>query len=153
MFKEYCQMMLIQSTAFETGLALIVYFHKCGGKLFFENYGLASLGGISHDLVILCFTWLSTPKSSDEQKGWPQGFHIVRRIGVGDTQSDSIQCLNFAKQLFIQYSIQYCFTQDSIQNIIQFKENFADSIQKTTQFNTQAIIFPRKIKFKNFDMA
>ena len=39
-------MMLIQSTAFETGLALIVYFHKRGGKLFFENYGLASLGGI-----------------------------------------------------------------------------------------------------------
>ena len=37
---------------------------------------------------------------------------------VGDTQSDSIQYLNFAKKLFIQYSIQYCFTQDSIQNII-----------------------------------
>ena len=103
----------MQSTVFETGLALIVYFHKCGGKLFFENYGLASLGGISHDLVILCFTWLSTPKSSDEQKGWPQGFHIVRRIGVGDTQSDSIQCLNFAKKSFIQYLIQYCFIQAS----------------------------------------
>ena len=27
---------------------------------------------------------------------------------------DSIQCLNFAKKLFIQYSIQYCFTHDSI---------------------------------------
>ena len=39
---------------------------------------------------------------------------------VSDTQSDSIQCLNFAKKWFIQYSIQYCFTQDSIQNIIQF---------------------------------
>ena len=39
---------------------------------------------------------------------------------VGDTQSDSIQCLNFAKKWFIQYSIQYCFTQDSIQKIIQF---------------------------------
>ena len=41
---------------------------------------------------------------------------------VADTQSDSIQCLNFAKKLFIQYWIQYCFTQDSIQNTIQLKK-------------------------------
>ena len=41
---------------------------------------------------------------------------------VADTQSDSIQCLNFAKKWFFQYSIQYCFTQDSIQNIIQLKK-------------------------------
>ena len=41
---------------------------------------------------------------------------------VGDTQSDSIQYLNFAKKLFIQYSIQYLFTQDSIQTIIQLKK-------------------------------
>ena len=33
-------------------------------------------------------------------------------LGVADTLSDSIQCLNFAKKWFIQY----CFTQDSIQN-------------------------------------
>ena len=49
---------------------------------------------------------------------------------------DSIQCLNFAKKLFIQY----CFTQDSIQNIIIFKKNSADSIQKINQFNIQGII-------------
>ena len=48
---------------------------------------------------------------------------------VNDTQSNSIQYLNFAKKWFIQYSIQYCFTQDSIQNIIQFKISFGDSIQ------------------------
>ena len=36
--------------------------------------------------------------------------------------------------------IQYCFTQDSIQNIIQFKKNSADSIQKIIQFNSQGII-------------
>ena len=41
---------------------------------------------------------------------------------VADTQFDSIQCLNFAKKWFIQYSIQYCFTQDSIQNINQLKK-------------------------------
>ena len=41
---------------------------------------------------------------------------------VNDTQSDSIQYLNFAQKWFIQYSIQYCFTQDSIQNIIQLKK-------------------------------
>ena len=50
-------------------------------------------------------------------------------VGVFDTLSDSIQCLNFAKKWFIQYSIQYRFTQDSIQNIIQFKINSGDSIQ------------------------
>ena len=40
----------------------------------------------------------------------------------------------------MQYSIQYCFSQDSIQNIIQFKKNCADSIQKIIQFNSQGII-------------
>ena len=59
---------------------------------------------------------------------------------MADTQSDSIQCLNFAKKWFIQYSIQYCFTQDSIQNNIQLKKNPADSIQKIIQFNSQGII-------------
>ena len=59
---------------------------------------------------------------------------------VGDTQSDSIQCLNFAKKWSIQYSIQYCFTQDSIQNIIQFQKKSADSIQKMIQFNSQGIM-------------
>ena len=63
----------------------------------------------------------------------------VLEIGVFDTLSDSIQCLNFAKKLFIQYSIQYRFTQDSIQNIIQFKKKSADSIQKIIQFNSQGI--------------
>ena len=61
-------------------------------------------------------------------------------VVVGDTQTDSIQCLNFAKKWFIQYLIQYRFTQNSIQNIIQFKENSADSIQKIIQFNSQGII-------------
>ena len=36
--------------------------------------------------------------------------------------SDQIQSLNFAKKWFIQYLFQYCFTQDSIQNIIQLKK-------------------------------
>ena len=57
-----------------------------------------------------------------------------RFVVVGDTQSDSIQYLNFAKKWLIQYSIQYCFTQDSIQNIIQFKINSGDSIQNIIQF-------------------
>ena len=51
------------------------------------------------------------------------------RNSVGDTQSVSIQCLNFAKKWFIQYLIQYCVTQDSIQNIIQLK--------KTCLFNSK----------------
>ena len=44
-------------------------------------------------------------------------------LGVFDTLSDSIQYLNFAKKWFNQYSIQYCFTQDSIKKnlLIQFK--------------------------------
>ena len=39
-------------------------------------------------------------------------------LGVFDTLPDSIQCVNFAKKWFIQYLIQYCFTQDPTQNII-----------------------------------
>ena len=46
----------------------------------------------------------------------------------------------FYQKWFIQYSIQYCFTQDSIQNIIQFKKNSADSIQNVIQFNSLGII-------------
>ena len=38
------------------------------------------------------------------------------------------------KKWFIQYSIQFCLTQDSIQ------KNSADSIQKIIQFNSQGII-------------
>ena len=64
----------------------------------------------------------------------------VIEVVVNDTQSDSIQYLNFAKKWFIQYSIQYCFTQDSIQNIIQFKINSGDSIQNIIQFNSQGMI-------------
>ena len=59
---------------------------------------------------------------------------------VADTQSDSIQCLNFAKKWLIQYSIQYCFTQESIQTIIQFKKSSSDSIQKIILFNSQGVI-------------
>ena len=66
--------------------------------------------------------------------------HDGHEVVVSDTQSDSIQFLNIAKKWFIQYSIQYCFTQDSIQNIIQFKSNSANSIQKIIQFNSQGII-------------
>ena len=70
---------------------------------------------------------------------FPETYYEVE-IVVNDTQSDSIQYLNFAKKWFIQYSIQYCFTQDSIQNIIQFKKKSADSMQKIIQFNSQGII-------------
>ena len=35
-----CQLMLIQSTVFGTGLALIVYFHNSGRKLFFRQLWL-----------------------------------------------------------------------------------------------------------------
>ena len=61
-------------------------------------------------------------------------YHQHLHLVVNDTQSDSIQYLYFAKKWFIQYSIQYCFTQDSIQNIIQFKINSGDSIKNIIQF-------------------
>ena len=67
-------------------------------------------------------------------------------VVVNNTQSDSIQYLNFAKKWFIQFLIQYCFTQDSIQNIIQFKINSDDSIQKIIQFNSQGIIGTGQIR-------
>ena len=50
---------------------------------------------------------------------------------VADTQSDSIQCLNFAKKWFLQYLIQYSFTQDTIQKIIQINsQEIIDTCRK-----------------------
>ena len=46
----------------------------------------------------------------------------------------------FSKKWFIQYLCQYWFTRESIQNIIQFKKNSADSFQKIIKFNSQGII-------------
>ena len=79
-------------------------------------------------------TWLLTSSIG------PCAGNLHIKVVVNDTQSDSIQYLNFAKKWFIQYSIQYCFTQDSIQNIIQFKINSGDSIQNIIQFNSQGMI-------------
>ena len=57
-------------------------------------------------------------------------YNLEPSLVVGDTQSDSIQYLNFARKWFIQYLIQYCFTQDSIQNIIQFKKILLIQLKK-----------------------
>ena len=66
--------------------------------------------------------WLERPKKILWYQEMQHRDQIDLRVGVFDTLSDSIQCLNFAKKWFIQYMIQYRFTQDSIQNIIQFKK-------------------------------
>ena len=95
-------------------------------------------------------------------KGW-EGFHCVREgqplrinwgksgeklqvvnhqltnantLGVFDTLSDSIRCLNFAKKWFIQYSIQYC---SKIQFKGLFKINFFRNIQIKNLGNFWAI--------------
>ena len=52
--------------------------------------------------------------ASLKKKNLPPSFTICTALGMFDTLPDSIQCLNSAKKWFIQYSIQYCFTQDSI---------------------------------------
>ena len=57
-------------------------------------------------------------------------------LGVFDTLSDSIQCLNFAKKWFIQYSIQYC---SKIQFKGLFKINFFRNIQIKNLGNFWAI--------------
>ena len=64
-------------------------------------------------------------------------------VGVGDALSDSMQCLNFAEKWYNSN----CLTQNSIQTIIWFKINSADSIQKIIQYN-----FFSDIQFKkNFN--
>ena len=86
-----------------------IHLFLLGAAAFFCSAELVDSGGLIHS------------------GAWPIIFwEFVCGIVVGDTQSDSIQCLNFAKKWFIQYSIQYCFTQDSIQNIIQLKKRSAD---------------------------
>ena len=59
----------------------------------------------ARNVSVACWTSLS-------QLSFQDPIHLG--IWVFDTLSDSIQCLNFAKKWFIQYSIQYSFTQDSI---------------------------------------
>ena len=55
---------------------------------------------------------------------------------VADTQSDSIQCLILPKNDSFNIRFKYCFTQDSIQNIVQFKKNLL--IQFKRWFNSIA---------------
>ena len=62
--------------------------------------------------------------------------NIEIEVGVDNTLSDSIQCLNFAEKWFNTILL----TQNSIQTIINFKINSADSIQNIIQFNSQGII-------------
>ena len=57
----------------------------------------------------------------------PPFVQLNTRLVVAYTQSDSIQCLNFDKEWFIQYS----FTQDSIQKIIQINsQEIIDTCRK-----------------------
>ena len=77
------------------------------------------------DRSLIKCRWItkSNTKNYDNEDGSQKTcWGCLSMIGVFDTLSDSIQCLNFAKKWFIQYSIQYCFTQDSIQNIINLKK-------------------------------
>ena len=67
-------------------------------------------------------------------------FLAARAVGVGDTLSDSIQCLNFAEKWFNSIYDSILLTQNSIQTIIQFKINSGDSIQKIIQCNSWGII-------------
>ena len=67
-------------------------------------------------------------------------------LGVGDTLSDSIQCLNFAETWFNSIFVSISLTQNSIQTIIQFKTNSTDLIQKILQFNSQGIIDTDQIR-------
>ena len=80
----------------------------------------------------------STGDNNDNDYAWYLSILVHYHIGVFDTLSDSIQ--SFAKKWFIQYLIQSCFTQGSIQNIIQSKKYFSVSIQKIIQFNSLGII-------------
>ena len=61
-------------------------------------------------------------------------------VALGDTQSDSIQSLNFGKNWFNSISDSIMAAQNSIQTMIQFKKTDSDSIQSIIQFKCQGII-------------
>ena len=67
----------------------------------------SSPGRIGRTLV-----WISCCSGPACSKKNFKNMKVGLSIGVIDTLSDSIQCLNVAKKWFIQYSIQYRFTQD-----------------------------------------
>ena len=95
--------------------------HKIGHQKYYAHCGYCV-----HEVVI--FVVQNLEYGADGASFEAEVKHEQLVVGVFDTLSDSIQCLNFAKKLFIQYSIKYCFTQDSVQNIIQLKKKSADSI-------------------------
>ena len=66
--------------------------------------------------------------------------NIESEVGVGDTLSDSIQCLNFAEKWFNSIVNSRLPTQNSIQTIIKFKINSGDLVQKIIQIKGQRFI-------------
>ena len=66
--------------------------------------------------------------------------HHHHDLGVGDTLSDSIQCLNFAEKWFNSIFDSILLTENSILKIIHFKIISGDSIKKIIQFNSCGII-------------
>ena len=64
-------------------------------------------------------------------------FLDVANVGMFDTLSDSIRLLNFAKKMTHSIFDSISFFQDSIKNIIQFKDNSTDSKEKYPKNQTK----------------
>ena len=83
---------------------------------------------------------------------WRQATNIIifskslNILGVGNTLSDSIKCLNFAEIWFNSIFDWILLARNSIQTVIKFKINFGDSIQKIIQFNSKGIIDTGQIR-------
>ena len=73
---------------------------------------------------------MTVPESDPDYFSKFKSFQHRVVLEVGDTLSDSIQCLNLQNDS-IQYSIQYCLP------TIQY---YGDSVQRIIQFNSQGII-------------
>ena len=95
---------------------------------------------MSPDLFPQCVSVLKVVDEDDETKQWDDedekdvdGYvnddDADDDLALIDTLSDSIQCLNFAKNWFNSIFDSILVSQNSIQTIIQFKIICGDSIQ------------------------
>ena len=88
---------------------------------------------LTHNFCFPMFLYLQSITTTNPSSNLSQWCKCQFSIGVLDTLSDSIQCLNFAKKI-----IHSIF--DSILLYPRFKINSGNSIQKIIRFNSRGMI-------------
>ena len=105
-----------------------------------------------NNFPIYCITCWSSSKTFGFIFSFFSPWSCWCRLGVSDTQTDSIQYLNFANKLFNSIFNSIVFHENSIQKIIQFNIFHKNSIKKIIQLKKfQKNPIQKIIQLKNFN--